>query len=243
MTVLFYGLREREVIMDLFEAMVGQRLLQNAYPVGGVRLDFPQGWETICRDFLAEFPRRIDEYEELLSANRIWLQRTKGVGVISGEDAVALGLTGPTLRGSGVYFDVRKAMPYSSYGDFDFEVPLGQNGDVYDRYLVRVREMRQSVRIVQQALDGMPEGDLMPPKLSKILRPPAGEAYFSVEGAKGQLGYYVVSDGTDKPWRLHVRSPSFVNLQGLEKMCVGGLVADVVANIGSLDIVLGEVDR
>ena len=243
MTVLFYALREREVIMDLFEAMLGQRLLQNAYPIGGVRLDFPKGWDRACRNFLAEFPKRIDEYETLLSANRIWVQRTRGVGVISGEEAVALGLSGPTLRGSGVYFDVRKAVPYSSYEEFDFEVPLGESGDVYDRYIVRVREMRQSVRIVQQALDGLPEGPLMPEKLSKIIRPPAGEAYFCVEGTKGMLGFYVVSDGTDKPWRLHVRAPSFVNLQGLERMCVGGLVADVVANIGSLDIVLGEVDR
>ncbi len=243
MTVLFYGLREREVIMDLFEAMVGQRLLQNAYPIGGVRLDFPRGWERACRNFMAELPNRLDEYETLLSSNRMWLQRTKGIGIIGGAEAVALGLSGPTLRGSGVYFDVRKCIPYGSYEDFDFEVPLGENGDVYDRYIVRVREMRQSLRILQQALDGMPEGPLMPEKLSKIIRPPAGEAYFSVEGAKGQLGYYLVSDGTDKPWKCHVRSPSFINLQGLEKMVVGGLVADVVANIGSLDIVLGEVDR
>lgn len=243
MSVLFYGLREREVIMDLFEAMLGQRLLQNAYPIGGVRLDFPKGWERACRNFVTEFPHRVDEYEGLLSQNRIWLQRTKGVGVVSGAEAVAFGLSGPTLRGSGVNFDVRKAIPYSSYEDFDFEIPLGENGDVYDRYIVRIREMRQSLRILQQALDGLPEGPLMPEKLSKIIRPPAGDAYFSVEGAKGQLGFYIVSDGTDKPWKCHVRSPSFINLQGLEKMVVGGLVADVVANIGSLDIVLGEVDR
>ena len=243
MSVLFYGLREREVIMDLFEAMLGQRLLPNAYPIGGVRLDFPRGWERACRAFVTEFPHRVDEYEGLLSQNRIWLQRTKGVGVVSADDAVALGLSGPTLRGSGVNFDVRKAIPYSSYGDFDFEIPLGDNGDVYDRYIVRIREMRQSLRIIQQALDGMPEGALMPEKLSKIFRPPMGDAYFCVEGSKGQLGFYIVSDGTDKPWKCHVRSPSFINLQGLEKMVVGGLVADVVANIGSLDIVLGEVDR
>ncbi len=242
MTVLFYALREREVIMDLFEAMLGQRLLQNAYPIGGIRLDFPKGWERICRNFIAEFPNRVDEYERLLSENRIWKQRTVGVGVISAEDAIDLGLSGPTLRGSGVYFDVRKAMPYSSYEDFDFEVPLGENGDVYDRYMVRVREMRQSVRIIQQALDGLPEGDLMA-KVSRIIRPPAGEVFASVEGTKGQLGFYIVSDGTTNPWRVHVRAPSFVNLQGLETMCADGLVADVVSNIGSLDIVLGEVDR
>jgi NADH-quinone oxidoreductase subunit D len=241
-TMLFYGIREREPILDLFEAMLGQRLLPNAYPIGGVRFDFPKGWVPVCRKLLAELPKKVDDYETLLTGNRIWVQRTKGVGVISAKDAVALSLSGPTLRGSGVYFDVRKAMPYSSYEDFDFEVPLGQNGDVFDRYLCRVREMRQSLRIIQQALDGMPEGELKG-KVGKIIRPPVGEAYYSVEAAKGQLGYYIVSDGADKPWRLHVRSPSFLNLQGIETMSKGGLIADVVAVIGSLDIVLGEVDR
>jgi NADH-quinone oxidoreductase subunit D len=241
-SVLFYAVREREAIMDLFEAMLGQRLLPNAYPIGGVRFDFPRGWVPVCRKFLAEFPKKVDDYETLLTTNRIWVQRTKGVGVISAEEAVALSLSGPTLRGSGVNFDVRKAIPYSSYEDFDFEVPLGQNGDVYDRYLCRIREMRQSVRIIQQALDGMPEGELKG-KVGRIIRPPMGEAYFTVEAAKGQLGYYIVSDGAEKPWRVHVRAPSFINLQGMETMCKGGLIADVVAVIGSIDIVLGEVDR
>ncbi len=241
-SVLFYAVREREAIMDLFEAMLGQRLLPNAFPIGGVRFDFPKGWVPVCRKFLQEFPKKVDDYETLLTTNRIWVQRTKGVGVISAEEAVALSLSGPTLRGSGVNFDVRKAIPYSSYEDFDFEVPLGQNGDVYDRYLCRVREMRQSVRIIQQALDGMPEGELRG-KVSRIIRPPVGEAYFTVEAAKGQLGYYIVSDGAEKPWRVHVRAPSFINLQGMETMCKGGLIADVVAVIGSIDIVLGEVDR
>jgi NADH-quinone oxidoreductase subunit D len=241
-SVLFYAVREREAIMDLFEAMLGQRLLPNAYPIGGVRFDFPRGWVPVCRKFLAEFPKKVDDYETLLTTNRIWVQRTKGVGVISAEEAVALSLSGPTLRGSGVNFDVRKAIPYSSYEDFDFEVPLGQNGDVYDRYLCRIREMRQSVRIIQQALDGMPEGELKG-KVGRIIRPPTGEAYFTVEAAKGQLGYYIVSDGAEKPWRVHVRAPSFINLQGMETMCKGGLIADVVAVIGSIDIVLGEVDR
>jgi NADH-quinone oxidoreductase subunit D len=241
-SVLFYAVREREAIMDLFEAMLGQRLLPNAFPIGGVRFDFPRGWVPVCRKFLAEFPKKVDDYETLLTTNRIWVQRTKGVGVISAEEAVALSLSGPTLRGSGVNFDVRKAIPYSSYEDFDFEVPLGENGDVYDRYLCRIREMRQSVRIIQQALDGMPEGELKG-KVSRIIRPPMGEAYFTVEAAKGQLGYYIVSDGAEKPWRVHVRAPSFINLQGMETMCRGGLIADVVAVIGSIDIVLGEVDR
>jgi NADH-quinone oxidoreductase subunit D len=241
-SMLFYGIREREPILDLFEAMLGQRLLQNAYPIGGVRFDFPKGWVPVCRRLMEELPKKVDDYETLLTGNRIWVQRTKGVGVISSKDAVALSLSGPTLRGSGVNFDVRKAIPYSSYQDFDFEVPLGTNGDVFDRYLCRVREMRQSIRIIRQALDGMPEGELKG-KVGKIIRPPVGEAYYTVEAAKGQLGYYIVSDGGDKPWRVHVKSPSFVNLQGIETMCKGGLIADVVAVIGSLDIVLGEVDR
>jgi NADH-quinone oxidoreductase subunit D len=242
MSMLFYGIREREAILDLFEAMLGQRLLPNAFPIGGVRHDFPKGWVEVCRTFLRELPKRVDDYEGLLTGNRIWRQRTIGVGVLSAADAIDLGLSGPTLRGSGVNFDVRKAIPYSSYGDFDFEVPLGTNGDVFDRYLCRVREMRQSVRIIGQALDAMPEGDLRG-KVGKIIRPPVGEAYFSVEAAKGQLGYYIVSDGGDKPWRVHVKAPSFINLQSIEPMCKGGLLADVVANIGSIDIVLGEVDR
>lgn len=241
-SMLFYGIREREAILDLFEAMLGQRLLPNAYPIGGVRFDFPKGWEAVCRRFLEEMPKKVDDYETLLTGNRIWVQRTKGVGVIAADQAIALSLSGPTLRGSGVNFDVRKALPYSSYPDFDFEVPLGQNGDVFDRYLCRVREMRQSLRIIRQALDGMPEGDLKG-KVGRIIRPPMGEAYFTVEAAKGQLGYYIVSEGAEKPWRVHVRAPSFINLQGIETMCRGALIADVVAIIGSLDIVLGEVDR
>ena len=164
------------------------------------------------------------------------------MGVVSKEDAIAWGLSGPTLRGSGVFFDVRRSIPYSAYPDFDFEIPLGTNGDVFDRYLCRVREMRQSVRIIEQALDGMPEGDLRG-KVGKILRPPVGEAYFSVEAAKGQLGFYVISNGADKPYRVHVKSPSFINLQGLDIMSKRQLIPDMVAIIGSIDIVLGEVDR
>ncbi len=242
MSVLFYGVREREPIMDLFEAHFGQRLLPNAYPIGGCRLDFPKGWTEACRKFLKALSPRIDDYETLLTGNRMWRQRTVGVGVISKEDAIAYGLSGPTLRGSGVYFDVRRSIPYSAYPEFDFEIPLGTNGDVYDRYLCRMKEMRQSIRIIEQALDGMPEGDLKG-KAPKIMRAPAGEVYFSVEAAKGQLGYYIVSDGTDKPYRLHIKSPSFINLQGLNKMSEGALIADMVAIIGSIDIVLGEVDR
>jgi NADH-quinone oxidoreductase subunit D len=242
MSVLFYGVREREAVVDLLEAQFGQRLLYNAYPIGGVRLDFPKGWVEACKKFLKTFNSRIDEYEALLTKNRIWKQRTIGIGVISKEDAIAYGLSGPTLRGSGVFFDVRKSIPYSAYPDFDFEIPLGKNGDVYDRYLCRIREMRQSVRIIEQALDGMPEGELKG-KVPKIIRPPVGEVYFSVEGAKGQLGFYIVSDGKDKPYRVHIKSPSFINLQGLDLMSKNQLIADMVALIGSIDIVLGEVDR
>lgn len=242
MSVLFYCVREREPIIDLFEAHFGQRLLYNAYPIGGVRLDFPKGFFDVLKKFIKSFKGKVDDYEALLTGNRIWRQRTIGVGVISKEDAIAYGLSGPTLRGSGVYFDVRKSIPYSAYPDFDFEIPLGENGDVYDRYLCRIREMRQSIRIIEQAVDGMPDGELMA-KVPKIIRPPVGEAYFSVEGSKGQLGFYIVSDGKEKPYRVHIKSPSFINLQGLDIMSKNQLIADMVAIIGSIDIVLGEVDR
>jgi NADH-quinone oxidoreductase subunit D len=242
MSVLFYAVREREPVVDLLEAQLGQRLLYNAYPIGGVRLDFPKGWVEVCRKFLKVLKGKIDDYEELLTGNRIWRQRTIGVGYISKEDAIAWGLSGPTLRASNVYFDVRKSIPYSAYADFDFEIPLGQNGDVYDRYLCRVKEMRQSVRIIEQALDGMPEGELKA-KVSPIIRPPVGEAYFTIEGSKGQLGFYIISDGKEKPYRVHIKSPSFINLQGLDVMSKHQLIADMVALIGSIDIVLGEVDR
>ncbi len=242
MSVLFYAIREREAVVDLLEAQLGQRLLNNAYPIGGVRFDFPKGWVEVCRKFLKVFKGKIDDYEELLTGNRIWRQRTIGVGYISREDAIAWGLSGPTLRASNVFFDVRKSIPYSAYPDFDFEIPLGQNGDVYDRYLCRIKEMRQSVRIIEQALDGMPEGELKA-KVSPIIRPPVGEAYFTVEGSKGQLGFYIISDGKEKPYRVHIKSPSFINLQGLDVMSRHQLIADMVALIGSIDIVLGEVDR
>lgn len=242
MSVLFYGVREREAIIDLLEAQFGQRLLYNAYPIGGVRMDFPKDWVEACKKFIKAFKPRIDDYEALLTENRIWKKRTIGVGVISKEEAISYGLSGPTLRGSGVFFDVRKSIPYSAYPDFDFEIPLGTKGDVYDRYLCRIREMRQSLRIIEQALEGMPEGELKG-KVGKIIKPPVGEVYFSVEGAKGQLGFYIVSDGKDKPYRVHIKSPSFINLQGLDVMSKKQLIADMVAIIGSIDIVLGEVDR
>jgi NADH-quinone oxidoreductase subunit D len=194
------------------------------------------------RDFLKILPGRIDEYETLLNANRIWLQRTVGIGILPSEEAINLSLTGPALRGSGVKYDVRKAQPYSAYADFNFEVPIGENGDTYDRYLVRMEEIKQSAIIIEQALDGLPEGPVMA-KVPKIIKPPVGEVYHSIEGPKGELGVYMVSDGTGKPYRMRIRPPSYINLQSLKRMSVGHLVADVVALIGTLDIVLGEVDR
>ena len=242
MTVFFWCFREREMILDLFEGFCGARLTYNALRIGGLLQDLPPGWTRKCRQFLEIYPSRQDQYEELLSANRIWVKRTKGVGVISAADAVDLGLTGPALRGSGVSLDLRKARPYSGYEKYDFQVPVGQAGDTYDRYLIRLREMRESVRLVGQVLDGLPEGEVRA-KVPKKFRPPKGEVFHMVEGPRGIQGFYLVSDGSERPYRCHFRAPSFVNLQALKKMCVGGLVADVVAVIGTLDIVLGDCDR
>jgi NADH-quinone oxidoreductase subunit D len=241
-TVLLYCFREREEILKIFEDFIGARLTAHAFRVGGSWWDVYPEFDARVRDFLKILPGRLDEYETLLNTNRIWLGRTVGIGVISGEDATRYGLTGPMLRGSGVNYDVRKATPYSAYADFDFEIPLGENGDTYDRYLIRMEEMRQSARIIEQGLDGLPEGPVMA-KVPKIIKPPVGDVYHSVEAPKGELGVYLVSDGTTKPYRMRIRPPSFINLQALKEMSVGHLVADVVAIIGSVDIVLGEVDR
>src|SRR6185312_8194622 len=200
------------------------------------------GFEPDVKKFVAFVTPKIDEYEELLTTNRIWVERTRGVGVISGPDCIDLGVTGPVLRASGVKWDLRKAKPYAAYSQFQFEIPTGQNGDTYDRYLVRVAEMRQSLRIISQAVEGIPEGTIMA-KVPKVLKPPVGEIYHSIEAPKGELGYFIVSDGSTQPYRVRVRPPSFVNLQALDKMVRGQLVADVIAVIGTLDIVLGEVDR
>jgi len=210
--------------------------------IGGLLEDLPPGWAKKCSAFMDVYPKMQDEYEELLSDNRIWLKRTKNVGIISAEEAIDLGLTGPCLRGSGVRWDLRKSDPYSGYEKYDFEVPIGTNCDTYDRYLVRLVEMRQSVRIVQQALGDLPEGPVRA-KVPKKIRPPRGEVFHMVEGPRGIQGFYLVSDGSDHPYRCHFRAPTFVNLQSLRKMCVGRLVADVVAVIGTLDIVLGDCDR
>ena len=241
-TVLLYCFREREEILKLFEDFIGARLTAHAFRIGGFWWDAYPEFEQRVRDFLKILPSRIEEYETLLNANRIWLQRTVGIGIISSEDAIDLSLTGPCLRGSGVRYDVRKATPYAAYSDFNFEIPIGENGDTYDRYLVRLEEMKQSALIIEQALDGLPEGPVMA-KVPKIIKPPVGDVYHTIEAPKGELGVYLVSDGTGKPYRMRVRPASYINLQSLKKMAVGHLIADVVAIIGTLDIVLGEVDR
>ncbi|HJO03239.1 MAG TPA: NADH-quinone oxidoreductase subunit D [Acidobacteriota bacterium] len=242
-TMLFWCTREREVILDFFEAALGDRLTTSAFRPGGLRRDLPEGWAEAVLDFCSSFPQRIEEYETLLSANRIWLERTVGVGVISGEDAAALGLSGPMIRGSGVDYDIRKALPYGGYDQVEFDVPVFPDGDSYARYLVRMEEMRQSVRITQQALTQMPEGPITAkvPKAIRIKDPV--EAYHIVESPRGELGYYIIGGNGDTPYKCKIRAPSFCNLQAIAPLCKGHLIADVVTVIGSVDIVLGDVDR
>jgi NADH-quinone oxidoreductase subunit D len=243
MTVFLYAFRERELILDLFEEFCGARLTYNAMRIGGLPLDIPSGWDVKVRSFCDIMETKVAEYEELLTHNRIWRDRTRGIGVISGGDAIAMGLSGPPLRGSGVPRDVRKHEPYAAYSEFEFDVPIGAAGDTYDRYLVRLEEFRQSIRIIRQALDGLPEGPILG-KVPRLIKPPAGETYHAIESPKGELGYFIVSDGkSNAPYRFRVRPPSFCNLQALPRLIRGHLVADVVALIGSIDIVLGEVDR
>ena len=239
-TVLLYCFREREEILKIFEDFIGARLTAHAFRIGGLWWDVYPEFEKRVRDFLKIFPGRIDEYETLLNTNRIWLSRTVGIGILPAEEAINMSLTGPVLRGSGVNYDLRKAQPYSAYSEFDFEVPLGENGDTYDRYLIRMAEMRQSASIIEQALDGLPEGPVMA-KVPKVIKPPVGEVYHAIEAPKGELGVYLVSDGTGKPYRMRIRPPAYINLQSLKRMSIGHLVADVVALIGTIDIVLGEV--
>jgi NADH-quinone oxidoreductase subunit D len=241
-TPLFYCLREREEALKILEKYCGARLTTHAFRIGGLQYETYEGFEREVLDFCKMFPPKVDEYEELLTNNRIWKARLVNVGILRAEECKEYGVTGPVLRASGVKWDLRKAQPYSGYEKYDFEIPTGTNGDTYDRYLVRMREMRQAVRIMEQAVQAIPEGPIMG-KVGKVIKPPVGEAYVSIEAAKGELGYYVVSDGSTQPYRCRVRPPSFVNLQALDRMVRGGLVADVVAVIGTLDIVLGEVDR
>jgi NADH-quinone oxidoreductase subunit D len=242
MTVFLYCFRDREKVLDLFETAFGARLTVHAFRVGGVYHDPPKLFYDKCAEFAREFPKAIYDYEDLLTENRIWQSRTRGVAVLSAEDAIDLGASGPILRASGVAHDVRRAEPYAAYEDFDFTIPVGKNGDVYDRYLVRVEEMRQSAFIIEQAAADLPSGKTMA-KVPRVLKPKKGEVYHRIESPKGELGYYLVSDGTDRAYRLRIRPPSFVNLQSISTMMQGGLVSDAVAAIGSIDIVLGEVDR
>jgi NADH-quinone oxidoreductase subunit D len=242
MTPVFYTFREREEILKIFENYCGARLTTHAFRIGGLQYDLYDGFEREVLTFCDYLLPKIDEYERLLTKNRIWINRTRNVGILKPRDAIALGVTGPVLRGSGVKWDIRKVQPYEAYDQVEFEVPTGEYGDTYDRYLVRIQEMRQSVRIIRQCVERLAPGPIIG-KVGKVIKPPVGEVYHSIEAPKGELGYFVVSDGTTNPYRVRVRPPSFVNLQAFDRMARGHLVADVVAIIGTLDIVLGEVDR
>jgi NADH-quinone oxidoreductase subunit D len=267
MSVFLYCFREREDILRIFEMYSGQRMMTSYFRIGGLALEPPRGWQQRVRTFIDAFPSNVDEYEELLTNNRIWIGRTRGVGYISMEDMLDLGVTGPMLRAAGLKWDTRKSQPYSSYDKFDFEIPTQTEGDVYARYQVRIEEMRQSARIVKQALEGMPGGrwtadaphvvlpdrEKMKTQMEALIyhfkivtegfRVPAGEVYQAIESPRGEVGYYVVSDGTTHPYRVHVRGPSFGNLQAVPRMVEGTLIADVIASIGSMDFVLGDCDR
>ena len=241
-TPLLYCFREREDILDALEILCGARMTFNYVRFGGVAKDATPAFVEKTRKFLSTFDKRVDEYEELLTKNVIFLNRTKGVGLLPREEAISYAVSGPMLRGSGVKWDLRKDAPYSVYPEMDFVIPAGETGDVFDRYAVRVMEMRQAARIIRQALDGLPEGEFTA-KMPRVLKPRKGEAYSRVEAPKGELGFYVVSDGTANPYRVKIRAPSFINLAALPTMSKGALVADVVAILGSIDIVLGEIDR
>ncbi len=239
---MLYAFREREEILKIFEAYCGARLTTHAFRIGGLQYELYDEFETQVRTFCNWFKPRLHEYEDLLTGNPIWTARLRGVGVLTVAECKAFGVTGPLIRASGLAWDLRKAQPYSGYEQYEFDIPVGERGDSLDRYLVRMEEMRQSVRIIEQAVERIPAGPIMA-KVPKVLKPAPGEVYVSIEAPKGELGYYVVSDGSTFPYRVRVRPPSFLNLQSLEKMAKGALVADVVAMIGTIDIVLGEVDR
>jgi NADH-quinone oxidoreductase subunit D len=267
MTVFFYCFREREKILNLIEAASGGRLTPSYFRIGGLMMDLPAGFERRCKQFTDNFEKAVDEFHTLLSGNRIFQSRTKGIGIVSAEDAIDLGLTGPSLRGSGVALDLRRANPYTGYETYDFEIPVETTGDVWARYMVRMREMKESLKIVQQALGRLrpgtvkadapkvvlPEREAMKTHMDALIHHflivaegfnvPPGEVYHAIEASKGELGVYVKSNGGPKPERVHFRGPSFVNLSALPNLCEGEMVADVVAIIGSIDIVLGEIDR
>jgi NADH-quinone oxidoreductase subunit D len=244
-TQLAFSMREREKILDLFEAASGARLMCNYFRFGGVVRDLPEGFIPRLKELLTAMPAFVDELERLLRENELLIQRSEGVGILPKELALSYSVTGPVLRGSGVPYDIRKAEPYSVYSRFDFDVPVGSVGDVYDRFLVRVEEMRQSKRILEQIVEQLPDaaGGHINPKARQSIRPPVGDAYARIESPKGELGFYLVSDGSQQPYRYKVRAPSFINLTPLGDMCRGYKVADVVVILGSIDIVMGEVDR
>ena len=244
MTVFLYCFRDREAILDLFEMVCGARLITSYFRIGGVANDLPEGFIEQAKDFCKIFPKKAKDYDDLILKNRMWLSRTVNVAKISGEDGLNLGLSGPSIRGSGVYWDIRKDEPYSGYDKLDWEIAVEPGCDVYARYLVRLKEMRESCKIVEQCLDILEkvEGPVMA-KVPKVMKPPKGEVYASVEAPKGELGFYIVSDGSTKPYRVKIKAPSFANLISLPTMIKGHLVADVIAAIGSIDVVLGEVDR
>ncbi|GAQ95378.1 NADH-quinone oxidoreductase subunit D [Thermodesulfovibrio aggregans] len=271
MTVFLYAFREREQILQFFEKICGARLTVSYPRIGGVRVDIRENVLDEIYRFMETMLKRVDEYETLLTENRIWIARTKGIGVITAQEAVSLGLTGPALRGSGVYYDIRKLIPYDAYSEVDFEVPLGENGDTYDRYLCRIREMRQSALIVKQCIEKMPAGEIISEQspdidmafqgkrkivaddslLSGFIKfidekqeiMPKGEIYSAIEAPKGELGFYIISDGSGRPYRMRVRAPSFIHISAIPELCEGHLLADVIAIIGTLDIVMGEADR
>jgi NADH-quinone oxidoreductase subunit D len=243
-TPLMYAFRERENILDLFEELTGSRMMCNYMRFGGCRVDMPAGWLDRAKKVVQDFPRFLDEYERLLVGNEILMERTQGVGVMSRELAINAGMSGPMARASGVNYDIRKVDKYSLYDRFSFRIPLGAHGDVYDRYMMRFLEMRESLKILNEAMRTIPGGPIVDPKMRiRGFRPKPGEAYGRIESPKGELGFYLISDGSPNPYRYRVRPPSLINLTVLEDLCVGLNVADVVAILGSVDIVLGEVDR
>ena len=244
LTVMLYALEERELIIDLFEMASGSRMMCNYFRFGGVARDLPEGWVSLAKELVYErIPRRLEEFVKLCLDNEIFRARTVGVSVLPAEKAVAYGCTGPLLRASGVPYDVRRAEPYSIYDQFDWDVAVADNGDIYDRFVVRFEEMRQSLRILRQALERLPDGPIQAGKVQATAKVPAGESYGRVESPKGELGFYLVSDGTANPYRYRIRTPSFANIGVLGELCRGHLVADVVAILASIDITLGEVDR
>ncbi len=242
-TGLMYGMRDRERIMNIFEMTGGQRLLSSYIRIGGVGADIPEEFMPALRSLVQDIPAMIDEYDGLLTGNEIWAARMQGVGVLKPEDAVKYGVTGPNLRASGIAYDIRKADPYGIYNRFDFDIPLGSRGDSLDRWKIRIEEIRQSGRIIEQALDNLPAGEIKA-RVPQILKPdPGKEVYHRIESSKGELGYYMVSDGSNKPYRLHIRAPSFINLMVLPLICRGEVFQDLITNIATLDPILGESDR